>query len=46
MRFSYVKKKVWTLGPVRQHKLTSKKGLVDFLDAANQLHIFVGVLFE
>src|SRR5437588_10133113 len=46
MRFSYVKKKVWTIGPVRQQKLANKRGLVNFLDAADQLHIFIGVLLE
>ena len=44
--FPVSRKKSGTIRAVRQHKLASKKGLVDFLDAADELHIFVGVLFE
>ena len=46
MRFSYVKKKVWAIGPVGRYEIKITKDLFDFLDAADQLHILIGVLFE
>ena len=42
--FPMSRKKVRTIGAVRQPELANKRGLFDSLDAADQLHIFIGVL--